>query len=232
MNKRNLVCPAGIGDVAWVISKLSTVRDEIGSIYIVDGKPRRTVPFVKLAGFESDYWPIGYNDIQGFEQLHGLRHFQEPTWERVRQVVAGTICLEVNEHLECGKRIEDWLPDLPTDFHFPLVTSPDDTLRAFKYYTREMSKHPMGTGPVVAVSCASYQGAEAWKAWGLREWTDFLRRVMALGWRPLVIGGDWDDLSYAVACDLDLPDLVGKMSIGVAIEVLKLVPAYIGFSSG
>jgi hypothetical protein len=96
-----------------------------------------------------------------------------------------------------------------------------------------MKKHPMTEGPILMWNAASVQGAKNWDAWLLLEWKLFLQKTMDdLGYRPLAVGGDWDDLTYAICCDLDLPDLVGKTDLGTLIELLKLAPAYIGFSSG
>jgi len=134
--------------------------------------------------------------------------------------------------------LAEWLPDLQTYYHYPLLVSEEDsrlgrekTVRAI-LGDRYAPPHPMTEGPVVGISCASYKGAAAWDTWGRVQWVDFLRRVMAIGWRPLLVGGEWDDLTYTVACELDLPSTVGKTSVPQMIEQMRVLEAYIGFSSG
>ena len=59
---------------------------------------------------------------------------------------------------------------------------------------------------------------KAWKTWQKDEWVDFLKRVMGIGWRPLLVGGGWDDLTYQVACELELPSTVGRSSVAEMVE--------------
>src|SRR4029077_9798846 len=87
-------------------------------------------------------------------------------------------------------------------------------------------------GPVVGISCASYRGAEAWKTWGKDEWVDFLKRVMDIGWRPLLVGGAWDALTTVIACELDLPFTVGRTSVPQMVEQMDHLDSYIGYRSG
>ena len=233
MSIYKLICPSGIGDVSWAISALWSVRDQIEQIDIVEGWPQRTVPYVNLVGFRSDYVPISYPTILGFQSDHGIgADSKDRTWQKMSKLKVGKLLLEPNKWLEAGKRLETWLPDLKPEFHYPLNVDIEDTDRALKVVAKAMATHPMKEGPVVGISCASYRGAEAWKTWGLDEWKDMLSRIMSIGWRPLLLGGSWDDLTYAVACDLELPDIVGKTNVPQMVEVMKMLDSYIGYSSG
>lgn len=232
--KLTLICPSGVGDVAWIINALWSVRSEIERIDILEGWPHRTREFVECCGFVSDYVPLSYDMIQTFERAHGYFYTQTPTWERVRAIEAATIPIEANKHLEAGKPLATWMRDLIPEYHPPMHVDADVRARTVAYADRAMRAHPMGAdGPVVGISCASYRGAEAWKTWQLDEWKDMCRRIMSIGWRPLLIGGQWDDLTFALACDLGLPELVGKTPAGSGmIAICDYVDAYIGFSSG
>ena len=218
--KKVLTCPAGIGDFSWVWSKLVHVKDEIEKISIVDGWPNRTTPYVELCGMKSDYVPIDYTAIQMNMALHKCQR-----WEEYRVHPVASMCTSANYHLELGHRLEEWLPDLPTDFHYPLFVKPETSKKAVSLLAD--LKHP-----IVGISCASYRGSEAWKTWGRAEWVDLLLRIQAEGWQPLLLGGFWDDLTYTVGCELDLPDLVGKTDVETAVAILDLLDGYIGFSSG
>ncbi len=51
-----IIVPAGIGDWSWMWSKLYGVRNEISSVRVVDGAPRRTVPYIQACGIkDADY---------------------------------------------------------------------------------------------------------------------------------------------------------------------------------
>ena len=254
-----VIVPAGIGDWSWIWSKLIHVKDQISAIRIVDGAPRRTVPYVKACGVENADYDVDRKDERGeivemavagtnywtiilIEQKMGLDYQAKPTWERVRQHVDGnpnaTILLEANQHLEAGWPLHEWMPDLPTNYHYPLYVSAEE--RKSSWVKTEGALigdrfgpgHPMKEGPVVGISCASYKGAEAWQTWGKNEWIPFLKLIMNLGWRPLLVGGGWDDLTTTIACEMELPFTVGRSSVPEMIEQMDHLDSYIGFSSG
>lgn len=238
-----VIVPAGIGDWSWIWSKLYGVRDEVSSIRIVDGAPRRTKEYVQACGVEDADYDLEvtggqYQMILRYEQARGIDWRSRPTWEKIRGLQAPNVLLEANQHLENGLPLRDWLPDLETYYHYPLFVTDYDQQKAQEITLRAINgdryspPHPMKEGPIVGISCASYRGSEAWQTWRREKWVDFLKRVMAIGWRPLLVGGNWDDLTYAVACELDLPSTVGKTSVPQMIEQMRLLDAYIGFSSG
>lgn len=215
------------------MSALWSVRDQIERWDVLAGWPQRTTPYMNLIGLESDYVPYSYPMILGFESDHGINaDAKDRTWAKISKLQVANLLLEPNKWLENGNRLEEWLPDLPCEFHYPLPVSDDDRTRAQKIVDRAMSVHPMKEGPIVGISCASYRGAEAWKTWELEQWKDMLRRIMSVGWRPLLLGGNWDDLTYAVAMDLDLPDIVGKTSVPQMVSIMGSLDSYIGYSSG
>lgn len=236
-----LIVPAGIGDWSWIWSKVYSVRSEIDSVRIVDGAPRRTKEYVQACGVKDADYDLEitggqYVFILSTESALGYSWINRPTWEQIKH--NQTLLIEANQHLENGYKLADWLPDLLCYYHYPLYVSEQDRQRAREITVRAIKgdrysqPHPMKEGPIVGISCASYKGSDAWRTWGREEWIDFLKRVMTLGWRPLLVGGGWDDLTYTVACELDLPSTVGKTSVPQMIEQMALLDSYIGFSSG
>jgi len=95
-------------------------------------------------------------------------------------------------------------------------------------------KHELGVGPVMAISCASYRGSEAWNTWGVKPWLEFLELVRreVPEMKFVLIGGFWDDLTATIADTGGFIDLVGKTNIGTCIELLKKIDYYVGFCSG
>lgn len=232
----NIGLPAGIGDFSWAWSKLCHLKDRIDSIQVCDGWPHRTVPYIELCFENADKSPkVGYGDfnyitIQLFTKSNGI---ENPTLEKLLSMKDyGRILLEPNQHLELGRRLEDWIPDLPCNFHYPLYTSFANHSAMMKLLKALEEKQVPHDAQIVGISCASYRGSEAWKTWGREEWKDCLQRLIKRGWYPLILGGFWDDLSYTLACELNLPDLVGKTNIAECVEIFRILPAYVGFSSG
>lgn len=218
--------PSGIGDVSWIYSKLCHANKPIW-FEVADGWPYRTVPFLKLL---PNVAGAKYSDMQ-FDQIvvnqRGI-HGANFTWKQVLDQGCGMMYLEANHHLERGKRLEDWLPDLPTDFHYPIV---DASIVAHQKVNRLLDWDNVPK-PIIGVSAASYRGARAWQTWGYDEWSPFLKELLEkIGGTIVLLGGFWDDLTDSLAQD-GYKSLVSKTDEEMAIEVLRRIDYYIGFSSG
>lgn len=213
--------PSGIGDVSWMYSKLKHLPPM--NWEIADGWPPRTKQFLDLLPqvAESSYGDFTYTDIISFTNAQGSNW--PASWAAING--ASRILFQANMHLEEGKRLEDWLPDLECDFHYDILTTELHKEKAEK----ALKDHPR---PLWGISAASYRGSEAWKTWGYNEWSEFLRKFQAkCGGTILLLGGFWDDLTSSLAAD-GYPDLVGRTDIGTAVEILKRLDGYFGFSSG
>lgn len=216
--------PSGIGDVSWAYSKLKHVGP--AHYEVADGWPHRTTPYLEmLDNVESaTYGNFNYQDIIKWEAATGIG--EHPHWADVQKRGFDTLLLQPNRHLEQGKRIETWMPDLPTDFHYPIHVPEHDIEKAHERMKRFKLR------PITAISAASYRGSEAWKTWGYKEWSPFLKAWHAeVGGTILLIGGFWDDLTDTL-CDDGYPSIVGKTSVGTIVELLRQFDYYIGFSSG
>jgi hypothetical protein len=215
-----VVVPSGIGDVSWMYSKLK--HAEVMHWEIADGWPYRTKPFLDLlegiAGVS--YGKSKYCDIAVFTQMH-----VKGTWAETVSNGLSRLLVEANTHLERGLRLEDWMPDLPCDFHYNIYTSDADEEKACQLLSGFQP-------PLWGISAASYRGSEAWSTWGVDQWIEFLKAFEEKhGGTIILLGGFWDDLTHTIASH-GYADLVGKTSVGTAIEVLKRLEGYIGFSSG
>ena len=234
---RTIVVPSGIGEFQWAWTKYGNTGDRF-AILGLDGAPRRLHQFCELhpavAAFA--YCGFDYSTIRGFQQMHGL-----DTWAAVTSQFGldGSLCmLACNPHLEAGKPLATWMPDLPTTYRYPLTTTD-----AHRQVAAQYLRHTHPGDVLIGVSCASYRGAAAWKTWGDVEWTAFLRRVQQAtpAARFVLLGGAWDDLTAAVFDEASrlrwltdargLPP-IGRTTFGAAVELLKALHGYIGFSSG
>ena len=133
---------------------------------------------------------------------------QRALWRHIKE---SQFYLEANTHLEAGKRIENFLPDLPTTYTLPYVTNTN------------ADKYPAG---LVAIYTSAYSNARHWNLWGASEWNKLLDK---LGKQYILIGAPYD-----VGIDLNRPDVISSVGepLPVVIEILKKSKYFIGFPSG
>jgi hypothetical protein len=233
---RQIVLPSGIGEFQWVMTKLTNIDEKI-AVFGLDGSPRRLHQFAELhPNVEAfGYAEFDYSQVRNFQKFHGLE-----SWDMVTRLFGpGQICmLACNPHLEEGKSLASWMPDLPTSYTYPIVTT-----EAMKTEADRTLFGATADDVLIGISCASYRGAEAWRTWGSVQWTDFLHKVQkeVPNAKFVLLGGSWDDLTSTVydptgplRWQLDKRGMppVGTTSFGGAVEVLKRLDGYIGFSSG
>lgn len=218
------VCvPSGMGDVSWAYSKLK----HLGKLKyeVADGWPHRTVPYLELLPEveSASYGPFNFQDIIKMEQLHAMG--DSPKLVQLQEYAGSTIFLQPNRHLEMGLPLADWLPELPCDYHYDVNIPERDVTRAIQRLATYKR-------PITGISAASYRGSEAWKTWGYEDWSTFLKMWKAeVGGTILLLGGFWDDLTDTLSNE-GYPSLVGKTTIGCALEIQRMLDWYIGFSSG
>ena len=225
MEAKTFCVPSGIGDISWQYSKLKNIGQPL-HLQVCDGFPRRSLPYLKLLPNVSyaEYVPTKWTDIQSFQRMHPVETYQD-----IKERGFGVEYLENNMHLLSGRRLEEWLPDLPTDFHYEMNIPLEDSARAKFLWDKYGLRHPC-----MAISCASYRGSESWNTWGVKPWLEFLELVRkeVPEMKFILIGGFWDDLTATIADTGGFVDLVGKTNIGTCIELLKKVDYYVGFCSG
>lgn len=233
----NILVPSGIGEFCWMWAKLSNVPGPF-FVHALDGAPRRLHQFAELHPNVSKfcYYGMDYSQIREFQKFNELY-----TWERISTLFpkGGGLCLlACNPHLEEGRPLAEWLPDLPTRYSY--------TVSYQQMHYDEASRVLHDHDPkdfYIGISCASYRGAAAWKTWEHQEWTKFLQMIADLipNVKFVLMGGSWDDLTSAVynpatglRFQLDARGLppVGTTTFGGAMRVLHSLDAYIGFSSG
>lgn len=234
--RRVLVVPSGIGEFQWAWTKYLNTGERF-VILGLDGAPRRLHQFCELhpqidafayCGFE-------YSQIRAFQKYHEL-----DTWDSVQKKFAlGSLAmLACNPHLEAGKPLAAWLPDLPTTYRYNLYLSQLHRDSAGQYLA-----HSEVSDVLIGISCASYRGSAAWHTWGLEEWRGFLRMIQheVPEVRFVMMGGSWDDLSADVfdktpevrwLTDRRGIPPIGRMSFGSTACLLHALDGYIGFSSG
>lgn len=233
---RCIVVPSGIGEFQWSWTKFHNTGERF-AVFALDGAPRRLHQFCELhPAIEAFGW-IGfdYTQIRQFQKM-----FKLDTWGSVaKQFGFGQrVMLACNPHLEAGRPLAEWLPDLKTTYSYPYELRPEHfTAADITMANREPQDF------VIGISCASYRGAAAWKTWMDREWTELLHMISRdfPNIKFMMLGGSWDDVTSTVFNpDGPLPFLldkrgrapIGTMSFGGTVATLQRTDAYIGFSSG
>jgi len=220
--------PSGIGDCSWAVSKLINAPEwPRVEIEVASGWPFRTHPYFEMLGKKSTYGQFGFDDIVAFEKVNPYR-----TWKELVSRGYGCYYIQPNIHLET-RPLHEYLPDLPTNYHYPLDIPDLKSSRLYKKYFQPLEEYPRWVG----ISAASYRGAKAWNTWELDSWADLCLKLIADGYHICLMGGKWDDLTDELEFHLpvspdDVLNIVGKTTFPEACAVHKLCKFYIGFSSG
>jgi ADP-heptose:LPS heptosyltransferase len=158
--------------------------------------------------------------------------FPNITWEEIRETKAGVYYIQPNWFLESGRELASYIPDLETNYHYAL-NLPD--ILDKKVFGENLVEKLSNNGKWIGISCASYRGSVSWKTWNLNHWLALADYLISDGYKLCLLGGKWDDLTDSLADQLpreNVLNLVGKTDFGEACSVHKLLPFYIGFSSG
>jgi hypothetical protein len=128
---RTITVPAGIGDNIWLFQKLVHANERFDFV-LPDGKPQRGHQIFELlpeVAASYKYAPgLSYNVLN----RNNIQRVHKEWWEIEQQ----EFCLSCNQHLESGKRIEEFLPDLPTAFRINWLTTKSDWERAVSFTTK------------------------------------------------------------------------------------------------
>ena len=98
----NLLCPAGIGDILWILSKFGKLAKERDIVFwLPAGEQNRAGGLCRMAGLQYGYLPtLTTSWVWG---QPGSPALPKEGWAAV----------QANRHLESGNILERWYPDLP-----------------------------------------------------------------------------------------------------------------------
>lgn len=217
--------PAGIGDNIWLAQKLINANEKF-DFQLVGSKPQRGKQIFDLlpqitntAVYESN---LTYKQVEA-----SSKYIKDSAWSTITDKA---FSLQCNQHLEAGKRIEDFLPDLPITYQLPYVTDGSPPI---------LTPTPMKLNPAIGIYCSAYSTARAWGFWNENEWFDFIQKIHAEipGAVFYIIGAAFDiDLSGKLinklrTNDVAVMDTLGK-PLRYVIELMKTLNYFIGFPSG
>lgn len=224
----HFLMPSGIGDISWLYSKLVSLGQPM-HISVTPGHPQRAVPYLELLPgvTRSDYKGLPTSDV--LERGH---HPDMTVPQLLERAGAGPMPIQLNTHLEHGRRIETYMPELPVQHHYKIRIPQADTDTA-----REL------VAPwkrFVTFYCANARTASIWKGWTPADWAEMAALLVpAYQFDGVVlIGADWD-ISLAdeivpkiQAAGVPLKNLTGKLSMGASLQVVRDGRYLVAFPSG
>lgn len=211
----------GIGDNVWVLQKLINANEKF-DFHMSDAKPQRGKLLFDLLPQVTNscsYVPgLPYSTIRTTSAMYDGVPFSSITDK--------SFSLAINHHLESGKRIEEFLPDLPMQWQLPYAI-PEKTTTILGH------SHKIG----IYVSC--YSTNRGWGFWNEREWFDFVQKIYTelpdAGF--FFIGAQWDiDLTSKVIklCAENGIEAINCLgyNLSQSISVMQELDYFIGFPSG
>ena len=228
-NPLHLHVHPGIGDLAWLYAKFSSL-DRPLHLTVAEDKTGRSMPFLDLLPnvIMADY---------GTQQLdyEYLNLCWNTTYERLleEEEKGSKLYLSCNNWLDNGNRLEEWIPDLPTDFHFD-IPIPQESLSNSLYAL------PPG-GCYIGIHTASIGAADAWNAWGVGEWLGFIQRIHRDFANPVFVlmGAKWDtpmvrqlEMALKPFKQIRYVNLSGRTVLSDAIAIIRRCRYFVGFASG
>lgn len=218
----------GIGDISWVLSKLATTGEMFDLVIALDKKTSRSLPLAGLVPFINS---VRQGTMEDYYVLSQVGNAKWSDYMDAREK-GQELYITANPWLEKGNRLEGYLPDLDTDFHYPIRGTVDEVAWAESKLV-PCAKH-------FAIYVSAKGGIDAWSGWYEYEWAEFIRFVHNTfpGTAFYLIGAGWDrDMQAAVNRILDIEgveyvDTVGKTSLGKAVELIRRMDYFAGFASG
>jgi ADP-heptose:LPS heptosyltransferase len=217
--------PPGIGDFSAMYSKLCNTGREI-TIRSSYDQPHRLGPFLDLL-------PKINN---GGYSVHGANTSLAQTLMAgtdLRSLPDGDYFLAINQWLEEGNRVEDWIPG-ETTFHYEMnIPEADKQLAA-----AELAPY-FKDSPKVGVYTSAYGNSRHWGFWDWTLWKQFLVYInLPRNTHYIFIGAEYDLAISENVYDWMIHNgyaasyLVGKLEIGGTIEIMRNLDYFFSFPSG
>jgi len=164
---RTIKVPAGIGDSIWLIQKLINSGERF-HIQLPDGQPQRG----------KQIWDLIPQLAASCEYVPGLTYKKLETdniqgkHKNFKDIAAKEFSLSANGHLEQGKRIEQFFPDLPTSFKIEWEVSLRDSDEFLEFYNTFIFDQP-----TIGIYCSSYSTARKWNFWDENKWLKLIKAI-------------------------------------------------------
>jgi hypothetical protein len=218
--------PAGVGDISWSYSKVADLNEEL-DVQISGDNPKRSLEYVKLLPgvVRAEYVPDNFHKIVDYSIPFTT------TKQDFLDVARKTfVNFSPNRYLEAGHRLETWIPELPTNFHYSMNTKPLDGELHF-----EIIEVP---AKLIGIYTSCYHTISHWNGWHLTEWSSAIQKIYSKlpDVNFVLLGAAYDkpfcdDLSNLIQ-PIPHINLAGKTNNNEIIEVIRQLKYLIAFPSG
>lgn len=167
MNRKIIVhVPSGIGDIHWVYAKLSLVTGIDVCYMVASEEPKRSLPYLRLLDNVSE---AGWSHLSTGEILkRGNQQFK--TWESLLESLEDdAVCIQLNDYLAGGSRIETYFPDLATNYHYNMNIPDSAATRGAKLAD--------GNHLLFSLYPSNFNAIAAWRGWTLPDWVEFAKLI-------------------------------------------------------
>lgn len=195
------IIPPGIGDVSWIVSKLTTFSQQSGyPIYLSTpgDDPRRSHQLVELLPEKYGIRWAGYTEGRTSSVLRDAEETKLATLKPGKWQ-----CLAVNQWLESGRKLADWESWLPIDYHYDLDIGAEEVARADELLATLPSEYG---GNLVSIYTSNRQKDlnPGWDLWSTYDWVELIQEINLIEPHCFVlIGADYDsDRTNEVAARL------------------------------
>lgn len=224
---RKITVPPGLGDFCWLAQKLINSSEKF-HVVMPDGTPQRGHQLLELMPdliVSHEYRPkLSYAKISK-ENIQNTKK----KWSQIKET---EFFLSANEHLEAHRRIEDFLPDLPTTYRLDYATTDKDAETAAKLLYD-------GSKRYIGIYTSAYSNARNAGGWDMGNWLKLIKLIHAKN-RDIcfvLIGARYDvgiteDLEIELRRNFIPFENTTGQPLGVVIEMLKRLSYFIGFPSG
>jgi len=147
----------------------------------------------------------------------------------------GDYFLSINNWLEDGGKVADWIPG-ETTYHYEMLTE-------VNAQAAESFLHEISGWPLIGVYCSAYGNARHWGFWTYKEWREFLEKVVAVlsvnhSAQFIFLGAEYDLQiaeflhEWMAASGISSYLTLGSFHIGTTIEIIRRLDYLFSFPSG
>lgn len=218
--------PAGIGDISWSYSKVANLGEEL-NIQISADNPKRSLEYVKLLPgvVKAEYTPENFHSIADNSIPHTTK--KQDFIDVARKEFVN---FSPNRYLEIGYRLETWIPELETNFHYKINLF-DEKDNVVSGLTNTSTRY-------IGIYASSYQNIVHWNGWHLTEWALAIHKINTElpGVTFVLLGAAYDkpfadDLSKLINTVPHI-NLAGRTSCNMVIKIISILSYLISYPSG
>lgn len=231
--------PPGIGDALWVLVKIQSLmqQQDVEKIDLIicggdaeEKIAKRSLDFLRHFSF------VHSVEVTKHSVINPILQVRDGSWNYfpVQEHWQGEFdwLLQANDHLERGKRLEDWYPnwkanwDIMRDYRFPMEDS----------NFGEVMRDVLGSYVVFYMGPEEGNtviGQNRLSRWAPKQWVQLAEALR--DHHIVVVGAEWDKSyfeKYIVPLGYTFQNRIGKWSISRTLSVIKNAKAYVGYQSG